>query len=330
MLLEITTYGFAEALKERRFKNPNGENVTPKITLEDLDVYIKIASTKISKSKSDKSNSAASSNHTIVYDSLEGGSRMPKELLRPTSFDRWGFKMKLNPFLKMLASPFMAEVAEDCHKVLRCKGVDDQDASSETCHSASTPDHPAAAKGKRQPAAPKKRKAAPVKRSLAPKKPRQAGKKPAKGKREEEEEEEEEEIRPDDETEEVEVSLAEEGEEEEHFPESQELLEPEKPQKRKRPRNASLATRKRLNFAGREEEEEEDDEEYEPPQEEEYEESERESDLEFIDESDYDDDPIRDLNDEVTEVEPEEEVQALPKDKKKKPAGAKTASRGKR
>ena len=125
MLLEISTYSFAESLKEKMFKSANGESANPKITMEDLEVYIKIASTKINKTKSDKSNTAASSHHTIFYSSLNDTHKASKDLLKTTAFDRWGFKIKMSVFLKMLASPFMMEVANDCTKVLKCKGLDD-------------------------------------------------------------------------------------------------------------------------------------------------------------------------------------------------------------
>ena len=353
MLLEITTYGFAEALKERRFKSPNGEAVTPKITLDDLDVYIKIASTKVSKSKSDKSNSAASSNHTIVYDSLEGNSRMSKDLLKATAFDRWGFKMKLNPFLKMVASSFMAEVAEDCSKVLKCKGLDESEALSEGIQelAASEASTASAASKGRKPStasAAKKRKQPAPKKTQPEKKPKIEPKKSRRGKNqlvsvleheaaeEKGKEKEEEEIR------EVEDEEEEEEEEEEEFPMTQELLEhPKKNNKTKSRTPASRAARKKLNFSSnsiRDEQEktpdsEDEEEEYQPPEdpeEEDAEESEDEYDREFIDDSDdYDDDPIEYLN-EMQDEEIEGPTPQLQNKGKKKIGVSKAAARGKK
>ena len=163
MLLEVTTYAFAEAAKENRFQGSSGESATPKITLEDLEVYIKIASTKIRKAKPDKSNSAASSNHTTVFEGLGMNMKTSKELLRATAFDRWGFRTKLTTFLKMLVSPFMAEVAEDCAKVLKCKGQENEPPEPSSGAGTGSQNQAAAKKGRgkkeaSKTPAPKKRK----------------------------------------------------------------------------------------------------------------------------------------------------------------------------
>ena len=123
MLLELTCYSFADSLKESRFHDSSDNSPPAKLTIEDLDVYLKIASTRVNNAKPDKSNTVAASKHTTVFDGLLSQTLLNKELIKNASFDRWGLRMKLPMFLKMLVSSEMKEVVGHCMSVLRVKDI---------------------------------------------------------------------------------------------------------------------------------------------------------------------------------------------------------------
>ena len=123
LLLEISNYAFAEACKEAKHKADDGSNTTPKMTIEDLDVCIKIASTKTWKTKSDQSSNLGSNKRNIIYETLTSPTKMNPNQFQDLAFDSWGLKMKLVAFCRMLTRNFMTELLNDCYKVLKCKGI---------------------------------------------------------------------------------------------------------------------------------------------------------------------------------------------------------------
>ena len=162
MLLELTCYSFADSLKESRFHDSSDNSAPAKLAIEDLDVYLKIASTRVNNAKPDKSNTVAASKHTTVFDGLLSQTLLNKEVIKNASFDRWGLRMKLPIFLKMLVSPEMKEVVGHCMSVLRVKDISykDEEAGLGKEDQGEPAKKAAAKKGKKkeQPAAEKRKK----------------------------------------------------------------------------------------------------------------------------------------------------------------------------
>ena len=122
LVLELSNYTFAEACKEAKHAAP--DSVPPKMTLEDIDVYLKIASTKVCRSRSDKSSTLGANKRAVLYESLTSCFKVPLSGFQDLAFDSWGLRMKLPAFCKMLTTDFMAKILEDCLKVLSNKGIE--------------------------------------------------------------------------------------------------------------------------------------------------------------------------------------------------------------
>lgn len=121
--MEISNYAFAEACKEAKHKSEDGSNAPAKMTIEDLDVYIKIASTKVWKTRSDKSTNLSANRRNVIYENFFSTTKANLDEFQDLAFDNWGLKMKLSAFCRMLTRDFMTNLMKDCYEVLKQKNI---------------------------------------------------------------------------------------------------------------------------------------------------------------------------------------------------------------